>query len=231
MVLRIQGWGYQKGFGGHFHNDNSIAALRDVPGLVIATPSRGDDAVKMMRTCMALAKTDGRVVAFIEPIALYMTKDLHEAKDGGWSFVYPPPKEAIALGEGFVYRFESAADAAEDITILTFANGLYLSLRAARTLRERQGARARWLNPLNEEFIVEQALATGHVLVVDESRRTGGLAEAILSLLLEQCGSGVRAARVNAQDTYVPLGPAADCVLPQEQDVVDAALRLLNQSE
>ncbi|STZ73393.1 branched-chain alpha-keto acid dehydrogenase E1 component [Mycolicibacterium fortuitum] len=32
MVVRIAGYGYQKGFGGHFHNDNSIAAIRDIPG-------------------------------------------------------------------------------------------------------------------------------------------------------------------------------------------------------
>ena len=32
------GYGYQKGFGGHFHNDNSVAVLRDIPGLVIACP-------------------------------------------------------------------------------------------------------------------------------------------------------------------------------------------------
>jgi 2-oxoisovalerate dehydrogenase E1 component len=30
MVLRIAGLGYQKGFGGHFHNDNSVAVLRDM---------------------------------------------------------------------------------------------------------------------------------------------------------------------------------------------------------
>ena len=72
MVIRIAGWAYQKGMGGHFHNDNSVAAMRDVPGLVVATPSRGDDAVKMLRTCMAMAKVDGRVIAFIEPIGLYM---------------------------------------------------------------------------------------------------------------------------------------------------------------
>ncbi|HEY6985376.1 MAG TPA: thiamine pyrophosphate-dependent enzyme, partial [Rhodanobacteraceae bacterium] len=44
MVVRIAGLGYQRGFGGHFHNDNSIAALRDIPGLVVGCPSRGDDA-------------------------------------------------------------------------------------------------------------------------------------------------------------------------------------------
>ena len=38
MVVRIQGYGYQKGFGGHFHNDNGLGVLRDIPGLVIASP-------------------------------------------------------------------------------------------------------------------------------------------------------------------------------------------------
>ena len=36
MVVRIAGLGYQRGFGGHFHNDNSLAVLRDIPGLVVA---------------------------------------------------------------------------------------------------------------------------------------------------------------------------------------------------
>ena len=93
--------------------------------------SRGDDAVQMLRTCLALAQVDGRVVAFLEPIALYMTKDLHEPNDGAWQFAYPPPERAIALGEGHVYDAD-----AEDLTIITFGNGVYFSLRAARMLRE-----------------------------------------------------------------------------------------------
>ena len=56
MVVRIQGYGYQKGFGGHFHNDNGVGVLRDIPGLVIASPSRPDDAAAMLRTCVAAAK-------------------------------------------------------------------------------------------------------------------------------------------------------------------------------
>ncbi|MCO6436035.1 MAG: MFS transporter [Phycisphaerae bacterium] len=226
MVIRIAGWGYQKGFGGHFHNDNSIAALRDVPGLVIATPSRGDDAVKMLRTCMAMATVDGRVIAFVEPIALYMTKDLWEPKDRSWSFEYPPPQEFIPFGEGAVYHEE-----ARDLTIITFGNGVYLSLRAARALHEQHGMAARivdlrWLNPLNENWIIAQAQTTGRVLVVDEGRRTGGINEAVLALLWEHCGGAVRAARVTGLDTYIPLGPAADLVLPSEQGIIDAALAL-----
>ena len=250
MVVRIAGWGYQKGFGGHFHNDNSIAALRDVPSLIIATPSRGDDAVKMMRTCLAMAKIDGRVIAYIEPIAMYMTKDLHESKDGMWSFPYPPPGDFIPFGEGAVYPSEPGAQATgpseprplgsgktkskENLTILTFANGVHMSLRAARTLREKHKIAARvvdlrWLNPLNEAFIIEQALTTKRVLVVDEGRKTGGVSEAIVALLCEQCGGEVRVARLTAQDTYIPLGPAADCVLPNKHDVVRRALELLTK--
>ncbi len=36
MVVRVAGLSYQKGFGGHFHNDNAVGVLRDIPGLVIA---------------------------------------------------------------------------------------------------------------------------------------------------------------------------------------------------
>ena len=59
MVVRIAAYGYQKGFGGHFHNDNAVGVLRDVPGLVIASPSRPDDAAAMLRTCVAAAGRTG----------------------------------------------------------------------------------------------------------------------------------------------------------------------------
>ncbi len=231
MVIRLQGWSYQKGFGGHFHNDNSIAVLRDIPGLIVATPSRGDDAVKMMRTLVALARVDGRVCVMLEPIALFMTKDLHAPKDGLWQFNYPAPGESIPLGEGAVYNPE-----ATDMTIISFANGLYMSLRAAKELADKHGIRARvvdlrWLSPLNEDFIEEQARATGRVLVMDESRRAGGVAESIMAVLMERCGGSVVARRLNAMDTYVPLGPAADTVLPLEPDIVEASLALMASAE
>ena len=101
MVIRIAGLGYQKGFGGHFHNDNSLAVLRDIPGVVIACPSNGADAVEMLRECVRLAREEQRVVVFVEPIALYMTRDLHQKDDGLWTFAYTRPQQAgpIALGQ------------------------------------------------------------------------------------------------------------------------------------
>ena len=50
-IIRIAGLGYQKGFGGHFHNDNSLAIFRDIPGLDPRLPEqrrrRGRDAARM----------------------------------------------------------------------------------------------------------------------------------------------------------------------------------------
>ncbi|NIR32440.1 MAG: MFS transporter [Gammaproteobacteria bacterium] len=229
MVVRIASLAYQKGFGGHFHNDNSIAALRDIPGLIIACPARGDDAAGMLRTCAALARVDGRVVALLEPIALYMTKDLHEARDGEWQFPYPAPGEAVPFGRGRVYN-----ESATDLLIVTYGNGVYLSLRAARTLEADTGVRPRildlrWLNPLDVESLARHARACGRVLVVDEGRRTGGISEAVITALVESVDPVPRIRRVVGQDTYIPLGPAADLVLVSEAQIVDAAKALLDQ--
>lgn len=226
MVVRIASLSYQKGFGGHFHNDNSIAALRDIPGLILACPSRGDDAAMMIRTCAALAKIDGRVVAFLEPIALYMTKDLYADGDGQWQFRYPTPDQAAPLGDGRVYH-----EGARDLVIITFGNGVPMSLRAAKSLRENHNIAARvvdlrWLSPLNRDLIAKHASECGKVLVVDEGRRSGGVGEAIVTAIVEKCESNISISRVVGEDTYIPLGPAANLVLPRDADIVDAGRAL-----
>ncbi|HET7922707.1 MAG TPA: thiamine pyrophosphate-dependent enzyme, partial [Gammaproteobacteria bacterium] len=226
MVMRIASLGYQKGFGGHFHNDNSFTALRDIPGLVIACPARGDDAAMMLRTCAALAKVDGRVVAWLEPIALYMTKDLHTPKDGEWLCDYPAPDRAVPLGEGRIYHPE-----AKDLLMLTFGNGVPMSLRVAKQIGQAAGKHIRvldlrWLKPLNAELIAKHARECGRVLVVDEGRETGGLAEQIFTLLDEHAPQVVKQ-RVAGKDSYIPLAEAANRVLLSEAEIEAAARALL----
>ncbi|MGH8212890.1 MAG: thiamine pyrophosphate-dependent enzyme [Rhodanobacteraceae bacterium] len=223
ILLRIASLGYQKGFGGHFHNDNSIAALRDIPGLVVGCPSRGDDAATMLRTMAALCKVDGRVCAFLEPIALYMTKDLHEAGDGAWQFAYPPPSEAMQLGEGRVYDAD-----AKDLVVFTFGNGVPMALRAARAIEKKLKWRTRvvdlrWLAPLNENFIVDQAKSAKRIIVLDEGRKSAGVGEGIITAIVEAGFGKTPLQRVVGADTYTPLAGAALLVLPGEADVVAAA--------
>lgn len=225
MVVRVQGLAYQKGFGGHFHNDNSIGALRDIPGLLLAVPSRGDDAARMLRGLVATARACGRVAVFLEPIALYHEKDLYEDGDGQWLSDYPAPNGETSMllpGEVGVYHPEAC-----DVLIVSYANGLRLSLRAAKRLKDEHGIHARvldarWLNPLPMEAIRQHAEACGRVVVADECRATGGgVAEAVIAALAENGFEG-RMQSVRAVDSYVPLGAAANLVLISEQQIVEA---------
>jgi 2-oxoisovalerate dehydrogenase E1 component len=227
MVVRIASYAYQKGFGGHFHNDNAVGVLRDIPGLIIATPARADDAVQMLRTCMAAAKVDGAVVAFLEPIALYMTRDLYEEGDGLWCAPYEPEGRPVMPGEGRTWGDGG------DLTIVSWANGLHMSLRVARKLERERGVRCRvldlrWLAPLPVEDLLREAGATGRVLIADETRRSGGVSEALFTALVEGGFSGPMA-RVAGWDTFIPLGDAANRVLIQEADIEAAALKLLEE--
>jgi 2-oxoisovalerate dehydrogenase E1 component len=223
MVLRIAGYGYQKGFGGHFHNDDAIGVLRDIPGLVIASPARPDDAASMLHTCVAAARTDGTVCVFLEPIALYHRRDLYDEGDGAWLANYPEPGAHVPIGAGRTYG------EGRDLTMVAFGNGLPMSLRVARRLAPAGiGVRVldlRWLAPLPVEDLLREATATGKVLVVDETRRSGGVSEGVLAALVD-AGYDGRMARVASEDSFVPLGDAARQVLLSE-DTIEAAARSL----
>jgi 2-oxoisovalerate dehydrogenase E1 component len=226
LVLRIAGLGYQKGFGGHFHNDNSIAVLRDIPGLILAIPSNGADAAKMLRESVRLAREEQRVVVFLEPIALYPMRDLHAEKDQGWMRTYPAPDEMIGLGEVGVDGYGT------DLAIVTFGNGTYLS-HQARAQLEAKGIQCRiidirWISPLPTEALNSAIEGCDHVLIVDETRHSGGVAEAVMAHFHEV---GVKhLARETAEDSFIATGPAYAATMPSAESIAAAALRLMEES-
>ncbi len=227
MVVRIAGLAYQKGFGGHFHNDNSVAILRDIPGLVVAVPSHPADGPGLLRACVALAKEEGRVCVFLEPIALYHRRDLYEAGDDLWTADYVAPAKWPDV-PAVIGHTASYLDG-HDLLIITFGNGVPMSLRAAAQLRADKIACTvldlRWLSPLPTQDLLAHASGFGRTLIVDETRRTGGVSEGIVTALLEGGYEGsVR--RIASQDSIIPLGPAADAVLLSEADIVAAAHQL-----
>jgi len=117
----------------------------------------------------------GSVCVFLEPIALYMTKDLHEPGDGGWLTPYPrgPGNTCQSGRRGCMAR-------AATCSWSRFANGVWMSLRggvASRAGPRESGCRVldlRWLRPLPVEDLLREAKRAGQVLVVDETRRSGG---------------------------------------------------------
>jgi 2-oxoisovalerate dehydrogenase E1 component len=229
VVVRVASYGYQRGFGGHFHNDNGVSVLRDIPGLIVASPSRPSDAAAILSSCIAHARFDGAVCVFLEPIALYHTTDLFEPGDNLFAEPLPDLQTLPSIGSARVYLAPN--DSQGDIVLASWANGLCMSLRVQKTL-ESLGINAsvvdmRFLAPLptDELFIFAQDKP---ILVVDETRFSGGPGESIVANLTELGHRNVT--RIASADSFIPTGPASDLVLLQEQDILKKALSIIDNS-
>ena len=223
MVIRIAGLGYQRGFGGHFHNDNSVTILRDIPGLIVACPSNGEDARRMLRECMRLAHEERRVIVFLEPIALYGTADIH-ADDKAWTSEYLPPQDDSMVSFGEIHQH----GAGTQLCILTYGNGYYLSRQAQAQLADidLRIIDMRWLAPLPMQAILEAVTPCQHILIVDECRRSGSVSEEVMTRLGE-ANITVPTARVTGHDSFIPLGNAAYTVMPSAEDIIAAAKEII----
>jgi 2-oxoisovalerate dehydrogenase E1 component len=225
MVIRIAGLPYQKGFGGHFHNDNSLAVFRDIPGVVLAVPSNGADSVKMFRACIEQAWRYGRVVVFVEPIALYMTRDLHAENDKLWTFNYPELSEKIAVGEFGTFG------TGKDLAVVSYGNGYYYSRQATQILESTHQIKStlfdiRWMSSVDQKSLAENLQQFSQILIVDECRKTGSWSEWMSSFILEHLTNQPKVAIVAADDCFIPLGKASAAGLPSRDEIIQAALSL-----
>jgi 2-oxoisovalerate dehydrogenase E1 component len=228
-VVRVASYGYQKGFGGHFHNDNGVSVLRDIPGLIIASPSRPSDAAAMLSSCLAHARFDGAVCVFLEPIALYHTTDLFKPGDNLFAEPLPNLQTLPPVGSTRVYPAPNGSQG--DIVLASWANGLYMSLRVQKTLESR-GINAsvvdmRFLAPLPTDELYSFA-QDKPILVVDETRFSGGPGESIVANLVSLGHRNVT--RIASADSFIPTGPASDLVLLQEQDILSRAIFVIENS-
>jgi 2-oxoisovalerate dehydrogenase E1 component len=224
LVIRVAGLPYRDSVGGAVGGDNGLGALRDIPGLVIACPAHPSEAPGLLRTCLAAAEADGTVSVFLEPIALYDEHDMLEPGDDAWRAPYPAPQLwgsfHAPIGRASVWG------SGADLTIASYGNGLRMSMRVAAAL-ERDGINCRvvdlrWLAPLPIEDVVREAKASGRLLIVDETRPTGGVSEGLVTGVLE-AGFDGRLARVTARDSVVPAGPPSALVLLSEAEIASTA--------
>lgn len=231
MVIRIAGLAYQRGFGGHFHNDNSFAVFRDIPGVVLLCPSNGVEGVRLVRDAVRLAHEQQRVVILLEPIALYMTRDLHHEGDNGWLL---SPEDTQGAGS---YASEAYLPApyvfggGEQLAIVTYGNGYYLSRQAEKLLAE-QGYQVRVIDlrcliPLQTEALITALGNCQKVLIVDECRRRGSLSEELFTVLHEAKPGHFSIQRLCAEDSFIPLGKAAYITLPSRDQIVAQAVDML----
>jgi 2-oxoisovalerate dehydrogenase E1 component len=180
-----------------------------------------------------LAQEEQRVVIFIEPIALYMKKDLHQEGDALWSFDYIQPSDAQLIKTGQLGCFGQG----KDVCIISYGNGYYLSRQAEKILAELDihctVIDLRWLAPLDEKAILKAIGDMKNVLIVDECRKTGSISEALITLLIEHDVnySNRKIERLTAHDSFIPLGTASYEVLPSCELIVEQAKRMVGHSK
>jgi 2-oxoisovalerate dehydrogenase E1 component len=189
MVVRVPGLAYQKGFGGHFHNDNGLAVLRDIPGLVVACPAHPSDAAPLLRTCLAAAQVDG-TVSLVPGADRALPRAGHDrgrrrrldrpatSRRPSWGIGHAPIGRRHRLGHR---RGPDRSPAS--------ATGLRMSLRTASRLADAGiGCRVvdlRWLVPLPVEDVVREAVATGPAADRGRDPRSGGISEGLVTAVLE----------------------------------------------
>lgn len=170
------------------------------------------------------------MIVFLEPIALYMTRDLHKADDKGWAALYPAPGEGQPIKLGEIAQHGRGTD----LAILTYGNGYYLSRQAEQVLSKEHKMKVRvidlrWLAPLNEEAILKAITPCRNVLIVDECRKTGSQSEALMALVQERAKHKPNLARLTADDSFIPLGKGATVTLPSKESIIETARALVHR--
>ena len=114
------------------------------------------------------------------------------------------------------------------LTMITFGNGVPMSLRVASRLAAAGIAAEvldlRWLAPLPVEDILAAAQSTGGP-GRRRDRHSGGVGEGVVPPWWKPASIGP-IHRVASQDSFVPLGTAADHVLLSEDEIESAALTI-----
>ena len=212
MVVRGPSGGYVRG--GPFHSQNPEAGFVHTPGLKVVYPATASDAKGLFKS----AVRDDDCVLFFEHKYLY--RRIKEEMPAGDHLV--PIGKARTAREG------------KDVSIITYASGVWKSLEAAEQLEKEDGLSVevidlRSLAPLDDEAIFASVKKTNRVMVVHEDTRTGGFAGEITARINETCFEWLDAPvlRVTAHDIPLPYAPQLeDFVLPQTADVVHVARKL-----
>ena len=215
-VIRVPIGGYLAG-GAIWHSQSGESIFAHVPGLLIAFPSRARDAAGLLRAAFR----------FDDPVLFLEHK--HLLRQPYTKDPLPGPDWVLPFGKGDIRRPGDA------LTIVTWGATVQKSVVAADRIAERDGVEIevidlRTIAPWDQELVAESVSRTARALVVHEDVLTGGFGGEIAAFIADECFWALDAPvrRVAALDTHVPYEPTLEAaVLPQVDDIVDAATALL----
>jgi len=204
--------------GGLYHSQTNEAWLVHNPGLVVMAPATAYDAKGMLKAAL---RGDDPVV-FLEHKKLY--RSIKEE--------IPDDDYTVDWSQAVVRRRGS------DVTIVAYQLMMHRALEAAADLAE-EGISAevidlRTLLPLDRATIAESVRKTGHLVVVHESPRTGGVGGEIVAAVNEECFEYLEAPPARVCSPDVPPVPFAEpmehFVIPQKDDITAAVRRVVDWS-
>ncbi len=215
MVIRVPCGGYIHG--GLCHSQNIEATFAHMPGLKVVMPSNAADAKGLLKT--AIRGTDP--VIYLEHKAMYRMAAARAPE--------PDADFLVPLGKASIVREGS------DLTLVTYGMMVHKAIAAARVL-EKEGASVevidlRSMVPLDMDTVLASVEKTGRALVVYEDHEFLGFGSEIAAQLADRAFGLLDAPvrRLAGKFSYVPFAdPLEKMVLPQDDDVLDAARGLLS---
>jgi pyruvate dehydrogenase E1 component beta subunit len=211
---------------GSQHAQNMERYFIGVPGLKAVAVSNAYDAKGILKS----AVRDDNPVMIFEHKLLYGSKGAR-AESGEVDATSDIPEEefTVPLDKAVIRREGS------DVTILSWLLMAHFSMFAAETLAvdsiHAEVIDVRSLSPIDYETIGSSVQKTGHVVIVEEGPKTGGVSAEIAAGLLERFGEYLQApiVRVASPDVPVPFSPILEnAYRPDSRRIAEAVRQILS---
>ena len=195
------------------HSQSLQAWYAHIPGLKVVMPATPADAKGLLKSAI---RDDNPVMVLEDKMEYERTGPI------------PGPDHLTPFGKAKVHR------QGRDATVITTSSMLYPALEAAERLSNAgidiDLIDVRSLSPLDEETLVQSALKTGHILVVDEGHQSYGVTAEIAARVHQGAFNYLDAPvrRLGAADVPVPFAPQLeDQTIPAADDIVRIVQEML----
>ncbi len=211
LVIRAVGGGGRQL--GATHSQTPDAVFAHFPGLKVVSPGTPEDAKGLLKTAI---RCDDPVL-FLEHATMYQVRG--EVPEGEY---------LLPIGQSKVQRL------GRDVTVVTYAKGLELSLKAADELAkegiEVEIVDLRTLRPLDMAPVLESFQKTNRAVIVEEGWRSYGVGAEVAARIYEEAFDYADAPILRVAQKEVPLPynrTLEQAALPQVPDIVAAVKEVL----